>query len=135
MVSSPEPYTTHTTVSPSFPHSKSNPHKNVFLLYDMDDLSGSIHFRMLFETALLAYEMTTGISLVEHPLTLQLQSCGSIESIAALLQDQIRGSSDLHVNIKIMNLIKSTTSILSTLSTTAAFDWAIDLVRQKAPVT
>jgi hypothetical protein len=89
---------------------------------------------MFFETALMAYEMKTGMVLVEHPLAVQLRSCSSIESIVALLQDQIRASDNLHVKAKIVNLIESTTSSLSTLSTSAAFDWAIDLVRQKAPM-
>ena len=34
-----------------------------------------------------------------------------------------------------MNLVKSTTSILATLSTTAAFDWATGLVCPKALMT
>jgi len=98
----------------------------------MSDQSGSIHFRALFESALQAYEAKTGIALPEHPLTLQLRSCYSIESITTFLQDQIRGSSDFRGNDKAMDLVKSTTTILSTLSTTAAFDWAIGLVCPKA---
>jgi len=101
----------------------------------MDDQSGSIHFRALFESALQAYEAKTGITLPAHPLTLLLRSCDSIESITTFLQDQIRGSSDFQGNDKVINLVKSTTSILSTLSTTAAFDWAVGLVCPKALMT
>ena len=98
----------------------------------MSDQSGSVHFRALFESALQAYEAKTGITLPEHPLTLQLRSCYSIESITTFLQDHIRGSSVFRGNEKAMDLAKSTTTILSTLSTTAAFDWAIGLVCPKA---
>jgi len=61
----------HTTVLLSFPHSNKIPiQKRFFSACDMDDISGSIHFRMLFETALLAYGTKTGIMLVGHPLIL-----------------------------------------------------------------
>lgn len=98
----------------------------------MSDQSGSIHFRTLFESALQAYAAKTGITLPEHPLTLQLRSCNSIESVTTFLQDQIRGSSAFRGKDEAMDLIKSTTTILSTLSTSAAFDWAIGLVCPKA---
>ena len=94
----------------------------------MGDQSGFIRFRALFESALQAYEIETGITLPEHPLTLQLRSCYSIESITTFLQDQIRGSSNFRGNDQVMNLVKNTTTILSALSSTAAFDWAIGLV-------
>jgi hypothetical protein len=115
------------SVSSSFPGSEPTPH---FKAYDMGDQSGSTRFRVLFESALQAYEKQTGITLAEHPLTLQLQSCRSIGSITTLLQDQIPGSSDSGGNDRVMTSIKSTISLLSTLSTTTAFDWAIGMVRQ-----
>ena len=61
----------HSIVLLSFPHSNRIPiQTHFFSTCDMGDISGSIHFRMLFETALLAYGMKTGIMLVGHPLAL-----------------------------------------------------------------
>ena len=101
----------------------------------MGDQSRSTHFRALFESALQAYEKKTGITLAKHPLTVQLQSCPSVEAITTLLQDQIGASSDSVGNERIMESIQNTISILSTLSATTALDWAIDLVCQKALVS
>jgi len=115
------------SVSSSFPRSKPTPH---FKPYDMGDQSESTRFRVLFESALQAYEKQTGIMLAEHPLTLQLKSCRSVGSITTLLQDQIPASGDFGGNDKVMTSIRSTISLLSTLSTTAAFDWAVGMVRQ-----
>jgi hypothetical protein len=102
---------------------------------NMADQSRSTRFRALFESALQAYERKTGVILAEHPLALQLQSCCSVESIATLLQDQIRVSSDFRGHDRIIISIMSTLSVISTLSTTTALDWATGLVRQKALMT
>jgi hypothetical protein len=90
----------------------------------------SARFRVLFESALQVYEKQTGIALAEHPLTLQVQSYRSVGSITTLLQDQMPASSAFGGNDRVMTSIKSTIYLLSTLSTTAAFDWAIDMVRR-----
>ena len=74
--------------------------------------------------------MTTSISLAEHPLTLQLQNCRSGESVITLLQDQIRASSDFVETDRLKRSVTSIISILPSLSATAAFDWALDLVRR-----
>ena len=97
----------------------------------MGDQLESTRFRALFESALQTYDEQTGITLAEHPLTVQLRNCRSVGAITSLLQDQIPPSSDLERNHKIMTSIKSTISILATLSTAPAFAWAIGLVRQK----
>ena len=75
------------------------------------------------------YTKITGISLAEHPLTLRLQDCHSVESIATILQDQIRTSDNFGENDRLEGSIKSATSILSALSATAPLDWSIGLVR------
>jgi hypothetical protein len=97
----------------------------------MGDQLGSTHFRALFESALQTYKNKTGIALSKHPLAVQLQNCRSLESITVLLQDQIGATSDFRENDRIMIPIKSTISILSTLSATAALDWATSLVCQR----
>ena len=90
--------------------------------------STASHCRALFDTALQAYEEKTSITLVQHPLTLQLQNCHSGESIASFLQDQIPSSSDSGGNDRIMASIRSTISILSNLSAASALAWANDMV-------
>ncbi len=89
---------------------------------------GSTHFRALFESALQTYEKKTGITLDKHPLAVQLQNCRSVESVVIFLQDQIGTSSDFGGNDRIMIPIKSTISILSTLSATPSLDWATVMV-------
>jgi hypothetical protein len=95
----------------------------------MEDQSGPSHFRALFESAFQAYEKKTGISLAEHPLALQLQSCQSVESITTLLQNQTKAFREFRGNDRVMKLIKSTVSILTTLSATASLGDSIGLVR------
>ncbi len=101
----------------------------------MSDQSGSTHFRTLFESALQAYEKATGIRLAEHPLAVQLSSCNSIESIAALLQGEARALSDFRGSDRVRKSIMSTASVLIRLSTTGSPGEGIGLVRQKALMT
>jgi hypothetical protein len=90
--------------------------------------STASHCRALFDTALQAYEKKTGITLIQHQLTLQLQNCHSVESITSFLQDQLPSSSYSGGNDRIMASIRSTVSILSNLSTSSALAWADDMV-------
>jgi hypothetical protein len=101
----------------------------------MSEQSKYIRFQAIFESSLETYKKNTSISLTEHPLTLQLQSCPSDESISSLLQSQIRASCDFEGNDRVKISIKSIIPILSSLSTSAAFDWSIGLVRQKVLMT
>ena len=96
----------------------------------MGDPSVSTHVQTLFEPALQAYEKTTGVTLSEHPLAVQLQDCHTVESITTLLQGQVKDSSDLPRNDRITKVIKSVVSILSTLSATSALGESTGLVRQ-----
>jgi hypothetical protein len=100
----------------------------------MGDHARSSRCQALFESTLQEYKKKTDITLAEHELALQLRGCRSVESITSLLQDQLRTSNNLDVGGTdgIMIAIKSTISIVSTLSATAAFDWAIGFVSQKA---
>ncbi len=97
----------------------------------MGDQSGSSHFHELFESAFQSYETNTGISLAKHPLAEQLQSCQSVEDITALVQGQASTFGELRGNDRIMKSIKSTVSILTTLSATASLGDTIGLVSQK----
>jgi hypothetical protein len=107
-------------------------HLNHFLVLTvMGDQSGSSHFHELFESAFQSYETNTGISLLKPPLAERLQSCHSVEDITALVQDQASTVSELGGNDRIMKSIKSTVSILATLSATASLGDTIGLVSQK----
>ncbi len=87
-------------------------------------------FQALFESALQAYEQQTSITLAEHPLALQLQSCDSVESIIALLLDQTRSFSNFRESDRIIKSIKATVSILNPLSVATSFVGTFGLVCQ-----
>ncbi len=97
----------------------------------MGDHSGT-RFRARFESALRAYEKNAGVTLAEHPLAVQLQSCHTVESITTVLQGQARAFSGPRGSDTIMTLIKSIVSILTSVSDTASLDEAVGLVRRKA---
>jgi hypothetical protein len=96
--------------------------------------SGSPHFQARFESALLAYQTKTGITLAEHPLAVQLQSCNTVESITTLVQGQAQAFSNSRESDRIMKSITTTLSILTPLSAAAPLADAVDLVRQIAMV-
>ena len=93
----------------------------------MEDQYRPTRFVALFASTLQAYTESTGISLAEHPLALQLQNYHSVEVITALLQDQTRMSSNFRENVRLEGSTRAIPN-LSTLSITAPLDWAIDLV-------
>jgi hypothetical protein len=93
--------------------------------------SGSTHFRARFESALQAYQQTTGIILAEHPLTLQIQNLHSVKSITGILENEARASRDLLGSDRIVNTIESTVSMLFTLSAATSFDDAIGMVSKE----
>jgi hypothetical protein len=95
----------------------------------MADQSRSTFFEALFESALQAYEKMTGITLAQHPLAIQLQSCHTVYDITVLLQGQVRAFSDSQASNRIMKAIKATVSVLTPLSNTASIADAVSLVR------
>jgi hypothetical protein len=101
----------------------------------MSDNSGSNRFLSLFESALRGYEKKTGITLAEHPLAIQLQSCHSIESTTAVLQGQAQAFSKFRGSDRVIKSIQGTLSVLTTLSDTATLGDSIGLVRQKVLTT
>ena len=100
----------------------------------MADPSGSTHFQARFESALQAYQTTTGITLAEHALAVQLQSCNTVESITTLVQGQAQPFSNYQESDRIMKSIKTIVSILTPLSVAASLADAVGLVRQVAMV-
>ena len=119
------------TICHHLPYSGSPPPHLPHGTCDMADHAGSTRFRARFESALQTYRQATGVTLAEHPLAVQLQSCHSIESITAILTREARASRDLSAGCdRIITSMKYTISMLFTLSTTASFGDAIDLVRK-----
>ena len=97
----------------------------------MADHTGFARFRARFESALQTYRQTTGLTLAEHPLAVQLQSCQSVESITTIFTHEVRASSDLLAGSdRIITSMKCTISMLFTLSATTPFGDASDLVRK-----
>jgi hypothetical protein len=124
----------HPTISPLSHHLTANqvlPKPLLFLTCNMGDQSRSASFRPLFESALQAYEKKTDISLAEHPLTVQLQSCNSVESVTAVLRGQAQPFCEFSGSDRILRSIKKTALILVTLSSTASLGDALGLVRRK----
>ena len=100
----------------------------------MADHPASTRFHSLFESALTEYEKKTGMTLAEHPLAIQLQSCHSIESTTALLQGQAQAFSKFRGRDRAIKSINNTLSILTTLSDTATLGDSIGLVRHNVLV-
>src|SRR5260221_11185523 len=99
----------------------------------MDVQSQSSRFRALFDSALQDYQRQTGTTLSSHPLAEKLQHCDSVESVTAVLREQIRGFSDFRGGEgRIMKSLKTIVSVLHTLSENSALNEGIGLVRRKA---
>jgi hypothetical protein len=98
----------------------------------MADHLGFAHFQALFESALQGYVKETGITLAEHPLTVQLQSCNSVGSIENLVQGQAQAFSNFREGDRITKSIKTAVSKSTTLSATAFLGDAFGLVRQNS---
>ena len=98
----------------------------------MADHSIQTRVCVLFHSALQTYEKRVGVTLVEHPLAVQLQSCHSVRSITTVLQDQVQAFSGLRGSDRAIKSIKSIVSILTKLSATTSLAHDIGLVRQKA---
>jgi hypothetical protein len=87
---------------------------------NMSDQPGVYHFQVLFEYALRDYERQTGITLANHPLAEQLQTCQSADFVIALLQKQLLAFGEFRESDKIMGSLKNVVSVLSKISATAA---------------
>ena len=85
----------------------------------MSDMEQTSSFHHLFNAALQDYQIQTGASLADHPFAKQLESCNSVDSLTAALQEQakifrkFRGDDG-----KFMKSLKYSVDILYTLSIT-----------------
>ena len=86
-----------------------------------------VQSQLLFEDSLLEYEKQTDIALDKHPLAKRLQHCDSVETVSAILEEQVCACSELPGSDRI---IKSLNSIVSSLYMPSA-SVNLDLVRLK----
>lgn len=94
----------------------------------MSDQSASAHLQKLFEAALQDYEKKTGTALAKHPLANKLQNCDTVETVTAVLHEQIQALSEFQRKDKVLKPLKKAISVLCNLSATANFGRAIGLV-------
>ena len=99
----------------------------------MSDQSGSSHLQVLFEAGLRDYERKTGIALARHPLAEQLQNCDSVDSVTAVLREQMKALNESRGKDKVLKPLKEVVSALHNLSSAAKFGQDIGLVRTWAP--
>ena len=78
----------------------------------MSDQSGSAHFQVLFQASIKEYEKQTDITLAKHPLFEKFQHCDSIESVAALFQEQIFTWREFQGSERIIKSLNSVISVL-----------------------
>ena len=97
----------------------------------MADQSEPTHLHSRFESALQAYEKRAGVTLAEHPLAVQLQSCHSVESITTVLQAQAQAYGEFRGSDRAIKSIKNTVSILTRISATASLAIDFGLVRRR----
>jgi hypothetical protein len=115
--------------SPSV-RSKPIPLSSFFPSFDMPHQLESAHLRTLFEPALQAYEERAGVSLAQHPLAINLQSCDTVEAITGHLRDHAQPFIDLQGSDRITVSIKSIVTILSKISSAPSLVDAFGPVRQ-----
>jgi hypothetical protein len=91
-------------------------------------------FRILFDAALQHYKDKTGNSLTDHPIAKQLETCESVDSITAILQEQAQSFREFRENDgKLMKAFNSSVDVLCAPSISSALNVAIGLVvRRKA---
>jgi len=110
-------------------HSSSLP-SHISSIFDMSQPSSSSStFRILFDAALQDYRDKTGNILTDHPIAKQLETCESIDSITATLQEQAWSFREFTENDgRLMKALNSSVDILCTPSISSALNGAIGLV-------
>ena len=86
-------------------------------------------FRILFDAALQDYKDKTGDTLIDHPIAKQLESCESVNSITAILQEKARSFREFRENDgKLMKALDSSVDVLCAPSISTALNEAVGLV-------
>ena len=111
------------------PPSVSSPQATSVSLAKVDSLEmeQTSSFQDLFNAALQDYQIQTGSSLIDHPFAKQLESCDSVDSITAILEEQAQIFRNFKGDDgKLVKSIKYSVNVLYTLSTNTA---SVGLVR------
>ena len=127
------PHSHHFFLANPLPFSRPTFCLHFFPIANMSDQSGSSHLQVLFEAGLRDYERKTGIALARHPLAEQLQNCDSVDSVTAVLREQMKALSESRGKDKVLKPLKEVVSALHNLSSAAKFGQDIGLVRTWAP--
>ena len=91
--------------------------------------SSSTTLLALFDAALQDYKDKTGNTLIDNPIFKQLETCESIASITAILQEQTQSFREFRENDgKLMKALNSSIDVLCAPSISSALDEAIGLV-------
>ena len=95
---------------------------------DMSQSSSST-FQALLNAALQDYKIRTGTSLIDHPITKQLETCESVSSITAILQEQAQSFREFRENDgKLMKALNSSVDVLCAPSISSTLNEAMGLV-------
>ena len=79
----------------------------------MSQSSSSSNFQILFDAALRDYKDKTENSLTDHPIAKQLETCESVNSITAVLQEQARRFREFREsNGRLMKALTSSVDVL-----------------------
>ena len=90
--------------------------------------SSSISFKSLFDSALQEYRNQTKIDLAEHPLAKKLETCQSVDSIVAILQEQTLIFGGFKDDGKIMRFLGPIVDVLYTLSNNTVLGHVVGLI-------
>ena len=86
-------------------------------------------FRIFFDAALQDYKDKTGITLTDHPIAEQLESCNSVSSITAILQEQAQRFRELRGNDgRLIKALNSSVDVLCAPSINSALNEAIGVI-------
>ena len=86
-------------------------------------------FRILFDAALQNYKDNTGNTLTNHPIAKQLETCESVNSITAILQEQARSFREFRENEgRLMKALSSSVEVLCAPSISSALYEAAGIV-------
>ena len=95
----------------------------------MSHPSSSTTLQALFDTALQDYKDKTGNTITDQPIAKELETCESVDSITAVLQEQAQGFREFRENDgKLMKALNSLVDVLCSPSIKSALNEAVGLV-------
>lgn len=80
--------------------------------------SSSLNFRLILDAALDDYVKQTGVDLTKHPLSDELQRCGSPEEVLRLLQKREKAFKDYRDESRLINCLGPVVQVVHAFSST-----------------